>query len=31
MEDPEIRRSLFDSDETMGLADIDLELALQDV
>ena len=31
MENPEIWRSLFDSDETMGLADINLELALQDM
>ena len=31
MESPEIRRSLFDSEKSMGWTDIDLELVLQDI
>ena len=31
MKIPEIRRSLFVSEESMGWTDIDLELALQDI
>ena len=31
MESPEIRRYLFESEESIGWTDIDLELALQDM
>ena len=31
MECPEIRHSFFDSEESMGWTDIDLELALKDM
>ena len=31
MKSPEIRRSLFESEESMGWTNIDLELALQDM
>ena len=31
MESPEIRRSLFDSEESTGWTDVDLELTLQDM